>query len=124
MPSPYLHPTTTPPALAPVSHHNNHNLHRFVTRASHEVIPVGIRSHDFTWRDELKVGDEVDAVDCFNKWRQATIVKESKSCFPDERILTVGFRKYNNGLAELGDFTGLDSSFDQELSPHSPRILR
>ena len=60
-----------------------------------DIAPFDSKTNGEEWRYNLKVGDEVDALDYASTWHTVTVIKtESESNGVTSPFLTVGFRRY------------------------------
>lgn len=97
---------------------------------SDQIAPLNSKTEaDDLWRNQLKKGDAVDALQQSGTWRASTII------FPEERdidtcvmpMCKVGFRAYlSTGAREddMGKYDGLSESLDEMVGQFSCRIQR
>ncbi|EAS02785.2 ubiquitin carboxy-terminal hydrolase (macronuclear) [Tetrahymena thermophila SB210] len=105
---------------------------RIFTKSSYQIAPLGTKSLDFEWREQLKVGDEVDFVDSYNIWRNATILEIKEVEVNNGTIVKsvlVGLRIYREDGNRLDEqngksYFGYDKQLDEWVSPHSGRLQR
>ncbi|KAL4448730.1 hypothetical protein ABPG74_012819 [Tetrahymena malaccensis] len=105
---------------------------RIFTKSSYQIASLGSKSLDFEWREQLKVGDEVDFVDTYNIWRNATIldIKEVElNNGTTVKSVLVGLRIYREDGNRFDEqkgksYFGYDKQLDEWVSPHSTRLQR
>jgi hypothetical protein len=90
--------------------------------------PLGIFTSDHDWRDNLEVGDNIDAVDNEMDWYRSTVLKLRDGV--DDNGQTVkqvllGFRYYHedgNKYDEKGKFFGWSTKYDEWKDAYDVRL--
>jgi ubiquitin carboxyl-terminal hydrolase 34 len=98
-----------------------------VSYNSLHIIPYGTLSQDFEWRDEIKVGDEVDFLDN-RSWYKSTameVYSRMKNGKP-VKYIKYGLRVYRED-GKLSDsksrrYYGWSETFDREICAHDSKI--
>lgn len=95
----------------------------FVEAESGAIMPLNSKCLDFDWRESLKQGDIIDALDTDKKWYRATVlaVKSENSI----KSVYIGYRIYDpkgDKVDSNGRYFGWTKKFDEWLNVHSPRI--
>lgn len=116
---------------------NDHSrFDRYLSKTSDEIAPEGSKSEDYTWRAELKIGDNIDVIDPLGTWYNSTIldifeeVEAATSSSPEKKypVVFVGYRVYcEDGKKTDEDgrhFAGWSSKYDERIALHSPRIAK
>ena len=93
------------------------------------IAPLGTKSdvEEWNWRQNLKVGDKVDAMDRCSTWYIATVIvaeERAEAKFPN---LKIGFREYaSNGDKSdaMGSFFGFTEKMDEHIGSFTVRIQR
>ncbi|KAL4498387.1 hypothetical protein ABPG72_013193 [Tetrahymena utriculariae] len=105
---------------------------RIFTKSSYQIASLGSKSLDFEWREQLKVGDEVDFVDSYNIWRNATILEQKEVEINNGttiKSVLIGLRIYREDGNRFDEqqgksYFGYDKQLDEWVSPHSARLQR
>lgn len=96
---------------------------------SRYIAPYGTLSNVQSWRDQLKKGDLVDALDKYDQWNTATVIwiDSRDEATTTMYMVRVGFRQYNEeGDKEdkMGKYHGFSEQMDEYIGIHTCRIQK
>ena len=109
---------------------NSHEKYdRVLTFGNFDIYQQGIKCRDFKWREQIRVGEELDACDSMGIWYMSTVLekrsKRTDGCRKIQQI-KVGYRYYHeNGQktdSEGKAYDGWSDRYDEWVSVTSPRV--
>ena len=108
---------------------DSNRYNRTIDRYSSQIAQLGQYSSKYNWKNDLKVGDHVDAVDDLNYWFASTIIDIEEHVGPNEKsgtLVKIGYRIYashgtKTDLIER-KFFGWSGKYDDWIQLFSPRI--
>ena len=100
-------------------------------RFSSKIAQLSKYSSDSNWKHELKIGDEVDAIDIDKIWYPSTIIELREHFNPNGRSwidAKIGFRVYTPTGSKMDNegnkFDGWNSQYDEWIPLWSPEIAK